>query len=120
MIAPQTRYTFFQEDRENTVRKYLAKAKSAKDEKEGLQYYQKALAILKNNYLNNPDDPIVRTLIGAVRAAVWAEIPQKPPISSSVNQDTFDALLSESNYKKFRERYTVQSINSLPKPAIDT
>jgi hypothetical protein len=57
--------------------------------------------------------------VSSVRAAVWAEIPQKPSVSSNVNQETFDALLSESNYKKFRERYSGFPRNSLPKPAID-
>ena len=110
------RYTFFEQHRqkieEGIVLKLLEQAKTLDDANAGWNCFQKALLHLKKIHDVNPKDPVVIKLVGIVRDAVWADIRERPPLLSGVDEKTFDALLNEHSFKKFRERSGILPLSS--------
>lgn len=107
------RFSFFEtyrQKREEAIVLYLLEqAKKQGDKKTGWNYFQQALMHLKEIYTRDPKDPVVIRLVSSVRSAVWADIQERPSILSKVDDKTFDALLTESSFEKFRDHYTIAS-----------
>jgi len=116
------KHTFFEKHRqtieEAAVLKLLEQAKTLDDASAGWNCFQKALLHLKKIHDVNPGDPVVTRLVGTVRAAVWADIRERPSVQSPVDDKTFESLLTEPSFKKFREHYSVRT-SSLPKAKPD-